>query len=60
VGLPNQFKRGFALILAQLEEVAHVAERDDQYVPFADGIPIIAGVAKSIPKDDFLWNRRAK
>src|ERR1035441_4078383 len=60
MGLPNQFKRGFALALGQLEEVANMTEGDNQEMPFADGISIIAGVAKGIPKDDFLGNRTAK
>src|ERR1035438_6050366 len=58
--LPNQLKRGFALILGEIEEVGEMAKRDDQHVPFADGIPIIAGVAKGIPEDYFLGNWRAE
>ena len=60
VGLPDQFERGFTLVLSQFEEVGHMPEGNDQQMSFADRIPIVAAVAEGILEDDFRGNRRTK
>ena len=58
--LPEQVKRGYALVLAQLEEVSDVAERNNQEVPFADWIAVKAGIAELILQDDIGRSQGAK
>ena len=60
VGLPDQFERGFTLVLSQFEEVGHMPEGNDQQMSFADRIPIVAAVAEGVLEDNFRGNRRAK
>lgn len=60
IGLPDQFKRCFALIFGQREEAGNVAEGNNQQVSFADRIPIVASVAKGVPKNDVLGGGRTK
>ena len=60
LALPDQFERGFTLVLSQFEEVGHMPEGNDQQMSFADRIHIVPAVAEKILKDDFRRNRGTK
>jgi hypothetical protein len=54
LGLPKEIEGRFPLTLCQFKEVANVAERNNQQMPPANRIVIVASVTKGIPENNFL------